>query len=168
MPRPASIAAIRRQIDRIDDQLLRLLNRAGAHWSLAVAAQKAAPTRAIYAPAREHGVLTRVARQNGGPLDAGARARDLSRDHLGGARPRGALAGRLPRPAGDRGPTSRRGSSSARAAEYVPRRRSRDVFRDVERGRAELGVVPVENSTEGMVAHTLDLLVESPLASAPR
>jgi chorismate mutase/prephenate dehydratase len=39
-----------------------------------------------------------------------------------------------------------------------------DVFRDVEAGRAQLGVVPVENSTEGMVARTLDLLVESPLA----
>ena len=44
------------------------------------------------------------------------------------------------------------------------RRPIADVFDEVERGRAELGVVPVENSTEGVVAHTLDLLVESPLA----
>ncbi len=50
------------------------------------------------------------------------------------------------------------------AAEYVPSPTVGDVFRDVEAGRAQLGVVPVENSTEGMVARTLDLLVESPLA----
>src|SRR5262249_61720172 len=46
----------------------------------------------------------------------------------------------------------------------VPSPTVSDVFRDVEGGRADLGVVPVENSSEGMVAHTLDLLVESPLS----
>jgi chorismate mutase/prephenate dehydratase len=50
------------------------------------------------------------------------------------------------------------------AAEYVSSPTVGDVFRDVEGGRAELGVVPVENSSEGMVARTLDLLVESPLS----
>src|SRR5262249_16912435 len=50
------------------------------------------------------------------------------------------------------------------AAEYVPLATVADVFHEVESGRADLGVVPVENSTEGMVAHTLDLLAESPLS----
>src|SRR5581483_4467350 len=49
------------------------------------------------------------------------------------------------------------------AAEYVPAGTVAEVFHDVETGRAALGVVPVENSTEGMVAHTLDLLVDSTL-----
>jgi chorismate mutase/prephenate dehydratase len=39
----------------------------------------------------------------------------------------------------------------------------KDVFSEVERGRADYGVVPIENSTEGVVAHTLDLFVDSPL-----
>ncbi|MGN7614393.1 prephenate dehydratase domain-containing protein, partial [Magnetococcales bacterium HHB-1] len=38
-----------------------------------------------------------------------------------------------------------------------------DVFHEVEVGRADYGVVPVENSTEGMVFHTLDCFVDSPL-----
>jgi chorismate mutase/prephenate dehydratase len=41
-----------------------------------------------------------------------------------------------------------------------------DVFLRVEKGEAEVGVVPIENSTEGAVVHTLDNLVESPLAIA--
>ena len=50
------------------------------------------------------------------------------------------------------------------AADYLPEASIAEVFHEVENGRADLGVVPVENSTEGMVAHTLDLLAESPLA----
>jgi chorismate mutase/prephenate dehydratase len=50
------------------------------------------------------------------------------------------------------------------AAAYQPSASVAEVFRDVEGGRADIGVVPVENSSEGMVAHTLDLLAESPLA----
>jgi len=38
-----------------------------------------------------------------------------------------------------------------------------EVFADVELGRSNFGVVPVENSTEGMVNHTLDSLMDSPL-----
>ena len=60
------------------------------------------------------------------------------------------------------------GSSSAPRADYAPATTIAEVFHDVESGRADLGVVPVENSTEGMVAHTLDLLVESPLAHLRR
>ena len=50
------------------------------------------------------------------------------------------------------------------AADYRPSATIAEVFHDVENGRADLGVVPVENSTEGGVGQTLDLLVESPLA----
>ena len=49
------------------------------------------------------------------------------------------------------------------AADYAPSASIAEVFHDVENGRADLGVVPIENSTEGGVAHTLDLLVDSPL-----
>jgi chorismate mutase/prephenate dehydratase len=39
-----------------------------------------------------------------------------------------------------------------------------DVFREVEAGTADFGVVPVENSTEGVISHTLDLFQQSPLS----
>src|SRR5262245_54381576 len=162
MPRPAPIPAIRRQIDRIDDQLLRLLNRR-ARLALAVAAQKHRRRTAIYAPGREQGVLARVARQNGGPLGA-AHVRAIFREIISASR---GLEARLR--VAYLGPQATWTHLAAlqqfgAAAEYVSAPTVADVFRDVEGGRAELGVVPVENSTEGMVAHPLDLLVESPLA----
>jgi len=67
MLRKASIPALRQQIDRIDDQLLRLLNRR-ATLALAIAEQKARSNSGVYAPAREKGVLARLGRANRGPL----------------------------------------------------------------------------------------------------
>src|SRR5262249_50300960 len=67
MPRKSSIPALRRQIDRIDDQLLRLLNRR-ARLALEIARQKARTNSGVYAPGREKGVLARLARANPGPL----------------------------------------------------------------------------------------------------
>ena len=47
--------------------------------------------------------------------------------------------------------------------EYIPLRTVEDVFNATERGNADYGVVPVENSTEGSVGQTLDLFMDSPL-----
>ena len=46
---------------------------------------------------------------------------------------------------------------------YSPQKTIKDVFSEVEKDRADYGVVPIENSTEGVVTHTLDLFVESSL-----
>jgi len=45
----------------------------------------------------------------------------------------------------------------------IPLRAIDEVFREVEAGSADYGVVPVENSTEGVVNHTLDMFLQSPL-----
>jgi len=45
----------------------------------------------------------------------------------------------------------------------IPLRAIDEVFREVEAGAADYGVVPVENSTEGVVNHTLDMFLQSPL-----
>ncbi len=50
------------------------------------------------------------------------------------------------------------------ASEMSPQKSISDVFVEVEKGRADYGVVPIENSTEGVVNHTLDMFVESNLA----
>ncbi len=47
--------------------------------------------------------------------------------------------------------------------DYVPCRTIEDVFREVEKNRADYGVVPVENSTEGVVTHTLDMFIDCEL-----
>jgi len=161
MPRKASIPALRRHIDRIDDQLLRLLNERAA-LAVAIAEQKARVNSGVYAPGREKGVLTRLARTNRGPLpDRLVRA--IFREIISASR---SLEQRLA--VAYLGPAATFTHLAARrqfgaAAEYRPAATVADVFHDVESGRADLGVVPVENSTEGMVAHTLDLLVESSL-----
>jgi chorismate mutase/prephenate dehydratase len=49
------------------------------------------------------------------------------------------------------------------SARYVAIKSIADVFDDVARGRSEFGVVPIENSTEGVVNHTLDMFMESDL-----
>jgi len=49
----------------------------------------------------------------------------------------------------------------SRACEYAPALSISQVFRDVEKGRSDYGVVPVENSTEGAVSYTLDMFISS-------
>ncbi len=157
----ASIPALRRQIDRIDDHLLHLLNRR-ARVALAIAKQKAQTNSVVYAPAREKGVLARVARANQGPLNAQL-VRAIFREIISASR---SLEQRLR--IAYLGPEATFAHLAARqqfgaASAYLPASSIAEVFREVEGGRADLGVVPVENSTEGMVAHTLDLLADSPL-----
>jgi chorismate mutase/prephenate dehydratase len=161
MVRKASLPALRRQIDRIDDQLLRLLNRR-ARVVLAVAEQKARTNSVVYAPGREKGILARLVAANPGPLPERL-VRAIFREIISASR---SLEQRLA--VAYLGPEATYAHLAARqqfgaAADYVPLPTVADVFREVECGRAHLGVVPVENSTEGMVAHTLDLLADSPL-----
>jgi chorismate mutase/prephenate dehydratase len=162
MVRKASIPALRRRIDRIDDQLLGLLNRR-ARLALDIAAQKARSNSGVYAPGREKGVLARLVAANRGPLPEGL-VRAIFREIISASRSLEA-----PLTIAYLGPEATYTHLAARqqfgvAADYEPASTVADVFHEVESGRAHLGVVPVENSTEGMVAHTLDLLVDSPLS----
>jgi chorismate mutase/prephenate dehydratase len=49
------------------------------------------------------------------------------------------------------------------SVEYIPSESISDVFEEVEKGRADYGVVPIENTTEGAVTHTLDVFSDSDL-----
>src|SRR4029453_3733807 len=141
MPRPAPIPTIRRQIDRIDDQLLRLLNRR-ARLALDAAAQKQRRRAAIYAPGREQGVLARVSKQNGGPPGAGGGGA-IFREIISASR---GLEARLR--VAYLGPEATWTHLAAAhqfgaAAEYVASPPVDDVFRDVGGGRAGRGVRPL-------------------------
>jgi chorismate mutase/prephenate dehydratase len=161
MSRSTQLGPLRKRIDRIDDQLLRLLNRRAA-LALEIAARKARTNAPVYAPGREKGVLERVMHANGGPLRPDD-VRTIFTDIISVSRGleqtlRVAYFG----PEGTYTHLAARRQFGV-AARYVPVAAIGDVFREVEARRAQVGVVPVENSSEGMVAHTLDLLVESPL-----
>jgi len=161
MPRPATIAALRRQIDRLDDRMLGLLNRR-ARLVQAIGTAKARARAKVYAPAREKAVLKRLVDANRGPL-TDAHVGAIFREVISASR---SLEQRL-RVAylGPRATYTHLAAMAQHgsAADYAPAATIAEVFHDVENGRAHLGVVPIENSTEGGVAHTLDLLVDSPL-----
>ena len=161
MPRPATIAALRRQIDRLDDRMLALLNRR-ARLVQAIGAAKSMTRTPVYAPGREKDVLARLVDGNRGPL-TGAHVGAIFREVISASR---SLEQRL-RVAylGPRATYTHLAAMAqlGAAADYAPSGTIAEVFHDVENERADLGVVPIENSTEGGVAHTLDLLVDSPL-----
>src|SRR5439155_461744 len=134
MLRKASIPALRQQIDRIDDQLLRLLNRRAA-LALAVAEQKARSNSGVYAPAREKGVLERLVRANRGPLPVQL-VRAIFREIISASR---SLEQRLR--IAYLGPEATFAHLAARqqfgaAADYLGAPSIADVFHEVESGRA--------------------------------
>jgi chorismate mutase/prephenate dehydratase len=155
------LQALRGSIDRIDAQIVRLLNER-AKDVLKVKAVKAQGNIHFYAPHREMEVYRRVAQLNKGPFPQEA-LEAIFCEIMSGS-----LALESPLKIAYFG---QQGSNTQIAAlqkfgsssRYVPGSTLKDVFLEVERGRAHYGVVPIENSTEGVVFHTLDLFVESDL-----
>ena len=162
MPRKP-IERLRRQIDRIDDELLRLLARRAAA-ARAIGRAKAADGRGVYVPAREKKIISRLSAKRG-DLPAPI-VRAVFREVISACRAleRGIRVAYL-------GPEATYSHMAAReqfgaAATFVPAGSIPQVFEEVERGGAEYGVVPIENSTDGVVTHTLDRFLESPLRIA--
>src|SRR5258707_10632594 len=84
MPRPATIAALRRQIDRLDDRVLALLNRR-ARLAQAIGSAKARALTGVYAPGREKQGLARMGETNRRP-PAHAPVRAILRQVVSSAR----------------------------------------------------------------------------------
>lgn len=159
-----SLPEIRKKIDVLDEQILRLLNER-ADLVHEVGEVKKADGLEIYAPEREEQVYRSLAEKNqriGGRLpESAVRAvyrevmsaslaleKDLRIAYLG---PEATFTHQAAR--------SKFGASVA----YSPQGSISEVFDAVSRGRADYGVVPVENSWEGAVNHTLDMFLESEL-----
>jgi chorismate mutase/prephenate dehydratase len=151
----------RSRIDHIDRQLLELLN-ARAEIAIRVGGAKRQAGAAVHVPEREHEILEGLLRLNHGPLAAEA-VRAIWREILSASR-----ALQQPFRVVYMGPAATFSHLAALrhfgdSAIYLPVRGIHDVFTEVEHGRADVGVVPVENSTEGVVNHTLDRLIDSEL-----
>jgi len=157
----ADLEAWREQIDALDRQIVALLNRR-AELARQIGWSKRNQGEAVFIPEREEAVLRNVLAANCGPLTT-AHLRAIYGEVLSASR---ALQRRLR--VAYFGPAATFTHRAARVrfgsfAEYVPARSIDEVFARTETGEADYGVVPVENSTEGAVTHTLDLFVESPL-----
>jgi chorismate mutase/prephenate dehydratase len=156
-----NIAEHRKAIDRLDADIVRLLNERTRH-ALAIGELKRKTGEEIYAPHRELAVLDRVARANGGPLPPES-LRAIYREIMSGSlalEKSMAIAYLGPEATFTHQAAVRRFGASLR---YVAQRTIADVFSEVARRRADYGVVPIENSTEGVVTHTLDMFAESDL-----
>ncbi len=156
-----SLIKIRKKIDALDKKILALLNeRANASHQIGKLKEKGG--QGIYAPHREKEILSRLKSLNRGPLTneaIDAIYREIMSFSIS-LEKKVAIAYLGPPVTYTHQAAQKKFGSSV---EYSPCASISDVFSDVEKGRSEYGVVPVENSTEGAVNHTLDLFIDSEL-----
>jgi chorismate mutase / prephenate dehydratase len=156
-----NISEHRKAIDHLDEQIVKLLNERTKHV-LEIGEIKLKAGEEIYAPHREQAVLQRLRKLNHGPIPNES-LQSIYREVMSSA-----LALEKSMTIAYFGPEAtfthqaaiKRFGSSLR---YSAQRTIADVFAEVARNRADYGVVPVENSTEGVVTHTLDMFVDSDL-----
>ena len=153
------IARLRGEIDTLDAELLLLVNRRAGLARRVGELKQGAPA---YRPEREAEILRRVTDGNPGPLPS-ERVTGIFREVITACRgmEQDIRAGYL----GPQGTFSEQAVQKhfGRAVEAIPLASIDEVFRRAEAGDADFAVVPVENSTEGAVGRTLDLLVATPL-----
>lgn len=155
------LRALRAEIDGIDSRILGLLNQRAGRVQR-IGSLKQAQGSLAFVPHREQEVLRRLEASNPGPFPTAA-IQPVFREIMSASL---SLEGR-PRVAyfGLEGSYTHQAALSKFGAlcDYAPQPSIPAVFDDVEQGRSDLGVVPVENSTEGAINHTLDLFVDSEL-----
>jgi chorismate mutase / prephenate dehydratase len=155
------LAQLRLDIDAVDRELLALLNRRAA-LANEVGEIKRAEGSVIFRPERETQVIGNLQAANSGPLKD-ANVATIWREIMSACR-----ALEAPQRVAYLGPA---GTFSEQAAvqffgssiEHVHCVNFDEVFHAASAGAADFGVVPVENSTEGVVTRSLDLLLQSPL-----
>lgn len=155
------LSQLRKKIDEIDRRVVELLNDR-AKISLAIGVEKLKHKKGVYSPDREKEVLRKLCELNKGPMSHDAFS-SIYREIMSSS-----LSLEKPLKIAYMGPE---GSFSHQAAtkkfgsqlNYISCNSLNDVFQVVEEGECDYGVVPIENSVEGAVTHTFDLLVDSEL-----
>lgn len=156
-----SLDKLRKKIDELDAKLINLLNLRAA-VTQEIGKIKIKTGKSIYAPEREVQVLRKIAGFSKGPLKKealGAIYREIMSSSL-------ALEKSLK--IAYMGPEASFSNLAAlkrfgSQVNFVACDNIADVFLEVERGSCDYGVVPIENSVEGAVSHTLDVFVDSDL-----
>jgi len=157
------LQSLRSRIDKLDEQIQNLINERGeiAH-EIAELKKASGNNTPFYRPEREAQVLREVLARNKGPIPNEEMAR-LFREIMSVC-----LALEMPMTIAYLGPEGTFTQAAAlkhfgNSVSTVPLGAIDDVFREVESGAAHYGVVPVENSTEGVINHTLDQFMTSSL-----
>src|SRR5579862_5273131 len=155
---------IRQKIDALDVQLLKLLNER-ADLVHEVGLVKRAEGTEIYAPEREETVLRALTEKN---IELKGRLPEKSIRAIYREIMSASLALEKDLAIAYFGPESTNTHQAAcskfgASVRYTPQVTIADVFDVVARGNADYGVVPIENSTEGAINHTLDVFMESEL-----
>jgi len=155
------LSQLRKKIDGLDAKIVRLLNDRAA-ITLTIGQEKIKHKKPIYAPEREQDVIKRIKDLNSGPIKNEAveaiyreiMSASLSLEkHL-------RIAYMGPEATFSHLASLKKFGSSV---EHVACDNVAEVFHKVEGGDCDYGVVPIENSIEGVVTHTMDLLVDSDL-----
>ena len=156
-----TIAELRNALDTVDQQLLLLLNQR-ASLADGIGDIKRQEGSQVYRPEREAQVIRKLQTANQGPLRAESIA-NVWREVMSACR-----ALEEPHRVAYLGPEGTFSEQAAEAffgvsIEHVPCTSFDEVFEATASGRAAFGVVPMENSTEGVVTRSLDLFLTSPL-----
>lgn len=156
-----NLSHLRTKIDELDKKIISLLNER-TDLALEVGKIKAENGVEVYAPERESQIYQKIERETKGPLPKEA-LKAIYREIMSAA-----LAIEKPLKIAYLGPEasythlaslSKFGSS----VQYDPAMSINQVFNEVEQKQADYGVVPIENSNEGAVNHTLDMFMDSEL-----
>lgn len=160
----AELKGLRGEIDNIDSEILRLLNK---RTEIVLKIRKAKKDKRInvHSPQREKEILERLQRLNPGPFPNDV-LKAIYREILSAS-----LSIGKPLRVSYLGPSATFTHLAARrqfglSTNYIPESTIKGIFEAVERGKAQYGVVPIENSTEGVVNYTLDMFIDSELKIA--
>lgn len=155
------ISRLRKQIDALDEKILGLLNQR-ASVTLSIGRIKAKSKASAYVPNREKEIYGHIASVNKGPLSNDA-LKAVYREIMSGS-----LALEEPVKISYLGPAATFTHLAAMkkfgsSVKYYPASSITEIFTEVEKVRADYGVVPIENSIEGAINHTLDMFIDSDL-----
>lgn len=150
---------LRKKIDEIDENILKLLNER-AEIALRIGEIKKRQNEPIYVPGREKGIFERLERKNTGPFPTSS-VKYVFREIISAC-----VAVQHDVKVAYLGPeasfTHQAGVEFfGLSANFVPVKFVEGIFEEVERDHVRYGVVPFENSTEGVVNRTLDAFIES-------
>lgn len=153
---------LRKKIDAVDEEILEALNRR-AEVVLEIGRIKRDRKEKFYAPTRENEVITRLISLNRGPFPNEA-LKTVYREIMSAS-----LALEEPLKVAYFGPQATFTHLAAlrhfgSSADLMPSESIKEVFEAVDTGKTEYGVVPIENSSEGIVSHTLDMFIDYDLS----
>lgn len=151
----------RHKIDSLDEDILKLLSERG-QWAQKIGRIKESEGLEVYVPSREKQIYQHIKKMNSGPYDVGSLFA-IYREIISATR-----ALEQPVRVAFLGPLATFTHQAAKqhfgiSTHYTAQNDIAEVFTSVEKGHADYGVVPVENSTEGVVNYTLDKFVDSEL-----